>query len=101
MPYKRTAEFMKDVFGVSISQGTVTNLLNQFQHSAIKAYRDIQTQVFQAPVVGFDETGAKIDGTKGWFQTYQSPNILLLAIILPMGTKAQEHFIRTDYPTLF
>lgn len=46
MPYKRTAEFMKDVFGISISQGTVTNLLNQFQHSATKAYGESEHKSF-------------------------------------------------------
>lgn len=79
---------MKDLFGISISQGTVTNLLNQFQHSATKAYRDIQTQVFHAPVVGSDETGAKIDGTKGWFHTYQSPKYTFIGYHPSRGIRA-------------
>jgi len=98
MPYKRTAEFMKDVFGISISEGTVTNLLNQFQHSATKAYRDIQTQIFHAPVVGSDETGAKINGTKGWFHTYQSPEYTFIGYHPSRGTRAQEHFYPHGLP---
>jgi hypothetical protein len=98
MPYKRTAEFMKDVFGISISEGTVTNLLNQFQHSATEAYRDIQTQLFHAPVVGSDETGAKINGTKGWFHTYQSPEYTFIGYHPSRGTRAQEHFYPDGLP---
>lgn len=98
MPYKRTAEFMKDVFGISISQGTVTNLLNQFQHSATPAYRDIQTQIFHAPVVGSDETGAKINGTKGWFHTYQSPEYTFIGYHPSRGTRAQKYFYPHGLP---
>lgn len=98
MPYKRTAEFMKDVFGISLSEGTVTNLLDQFQHSATQTYRDIQTQIFHAPVVGSDETGAKINGAKGWFHTYQSPGYTFIGYHPSRGTGARKHFYPEGLP---
>lgn len=98
MPYKRTAEFMKDVFGISISEGTVTNLLDQFQQSAAQTYRDIQTRIFHAPVVGSDETGAKINGAKGWFHTYQSPEYTFIGYHPSRGTVARKHFYPDGLP---
>lgn len=99
MPYKRTVEFIGDIFGVPISQGTVTNLLDQFQQSATQTYQNIQTQVLNAPVVGSDETGAKVNGAKGWFHTYQSPEHTFIGYHSSRGAKAQKQFYPQGLPT--
>lgn len=98
VPYKRTVEFMDDIFGISISEGTVTNLLDQFQQSATRAYQNIQTQVLNAPVVGSDETGAKVNGVKGWFHTYQTPEHTFIGYHPSRGALAQKQFYPQGLP---
>lgn len=98
IPYKRTVEFMEDIFGVSISQGTVTNLMDQFQQSAIPVYQNIQTQILNAPVVGSDETGAKVNGAKGWFHTYQNPEYTFIGYHYSRGARAQRQFYPNGLP---
>ena len=92
MPYKRTVEFIEDIFGISMSQGTVANLLAQFEKSASPWYNDIQQQILKAPVVGADETSAKVNGVKNWFHTYQTPDLTFIGFHPSRGKKAQEYF---------
>lgn len=98
MPYKRTVEFMEDIFGISMSEGTVTNLLAQFERSAAGEYRSIQTKILHSPVVGSDETSAKVNGTKCWFHTYQTPEHTFIGYHPSRGTKAQEEFYPGGLP---
>ncbi len=98
MPYKRTVEFIEDIFGISMSEGTVTNLLAQFACSAQGHYNRIQQQVLHSPVVGADETGAKVNGTKNWFHTYQTPEYTFIGYHPSRGTKAQKEFYPQGLP---
>lgn len=98
MPYKRSAEFMEDIVGIHISQGTVRNLLTRFEKRAQQRYNSIQDQVGQSPVVGADETGAKVDGGKGWFHVYQTPENTFIGYHPSRGKKAQEEFYPVGFP---
>jgi hypothetical protein len=45
MPYKPTVEFIEDIFGIPISQGSITNLLAQFKCSAVVEYNNIYGKI--------------------------------------------------------
>lgn len=98
MPYKRTVEFIEDIFGIPMSEGTVTNLLEQFERSAQKPYHDIRQQVFHSPVAGADETSVKVNGTKNWFHTYQTPKHTFIGYHSSRGTQAQKSFYPGGLP---
>jgi transposase len=98
IPYKRTVEFIEDIFGIPMSQGTITNLLAQFERSAGKEYKRIQRQVFESPVVGSDETSCKVNGTKGWFHTYQTETCSFIGFHPSRGIIAQEEFFPDGLP---
>jgi len=98
MPYKRTVGFLEDIFGISMSEGTVTNLLGQFERSAAGEYNRIRTRVLHSPVVGSDETSAKVDGAKGWFHTYQTPEHTFIGYHPSRGTRAQKQFYPDGLP---
>jgi transposase len=98
MPYKRTVEFIQDICGIHMSQGTVANLLGQFESSATERYRDIQQKISTAPVVGADETGVKINGTRNWFHTYQTPELTFIGFHPSRGKRAQQYFYPQGLP---
>lgn len=98
IPYKRTVEFIEDIFGIAMSQGTVTNLLAQFERSADKEYKRIQQQVFGSPVVGSDETSGKVNGIKVWFHTYQTATCSFIGFHPSRGIAAQEEFFPDGLP---
>ena len=98
IPYKRTVEFIEDIFGIPMSQGTVTNLVAQFERSAEKEYKRIQQQILESPVVGSDETSANVNGTKGWFHTYQTTSCSFIGFHPSRGIVAQEEFFPDGLP---
>jgi hypothetical protein len=98
MPYKREVEFIEDIFGIKMSQGTVTNLLGQVEQSARATYEQIQQEVGTASVVGADETGAKVNGARNWFHVYQTPEQTFIGFHPSRGTDAQETFYPIGFP---
>ena len=98
IPYRRLAEFLNDVFGISISEGTVANLSERFEGKAERVYEHIQQQIPKAEVVGSDETGAKVNGSNGWFHTYQTPLWTFIGYHISRGKEARELFFPTGLP---
>lgn len=98
MPYKRTVEFVGDIFGIHMSEGTVTNLLAQFERSSQRVYNDIHQQILHSAVVGADETSANVNGKKDWFHTYQAPQYTFIGYHPSRGTRAQETFYPGGLP---
>jgi transposase len=72
IPFDRMREFFSDVCNLPISTGTICDILNRFSEKALSAYEVIADKVKNSSVIGGDETGAKVNGKKGWFWTWQS-----------------------------
>ncbi|MFH2142420.1 MAG: IS66 family transposase [Bacteroidota bacterium] len=72
IPFDRMREFFSDVCNLPISTGTICDILNRFSEKALSAYEVIADKVKNSFVIGVDETGAKVNGKKGWFWTWQS-----------------------------
>lgn len=85
LPYKRIASMLGNMFGCRISQGTVKNMLEKFSARLTPIYNKIKKKILLSPVVGADETGAKVNGDKWWFWAWQSK---LLTYIAASGNRA-------------
>jgi transposase len=72
IPYQRLALLFEQVFHLPLSQGTIEVMLNRTAEKCEPFYEDIKVALSQSEVVGADETGAKINGKKGWFWTWQN-----------------------------
>jgi len=72
LPYQRLCEILSACFGLKISQGSIDNIIQRLSQKAEGIYERIRHEISQAPVVGSDETGAKINGKKSWVWTWQS-----------------------------
>jgi len=75
IPFARMKETFNDVFGVPISEGGIHCLLERFAEKTTPIYQIIKQRVQQSPVIGTDETGVKVNGSKHWFWTWQTPNL--------------------------
>lgn len=75
MSFNRIEECMNDVFGIPISEGGIHNLLQRFTEKARNTYQRIKTQIELSSYVGSDETGAKVNGKKHWFWTWQNEKL--------------------------
>jgi transposase len=65
--FERLSRLMADVFGLSISEGAITNILARAQTPLMAAAETIAAAVRASPVVASDETSARVGG-KTWWQ---------------------------------
>lgn len=66
VPYQRLKLLFKDIFNLSISEGSIQNLLNKSASKGECVYNAILNEIEIASYVGSDETGAKVNGEKWW-----------------------------------
>ncbi len=65
--FERLSRLMAEVFGLSISEGAIANILARAQTPLVAAADTIAAAVRASPVVGSDETSARVGG-KTWWQ---------------------------------
>ncbi len=66
LSYERMEQVLREVFGVSLSQGAIDNCLRRAGTAAAPAVATIQEAVASSAVIHGDETGTRIDGGKAW-----------------------------------
>lgn len=72
VPYARLKLLFKDIFNLSISEGSIKNLLDKGASKGEVVYQAILEEIKNAAYVGSDETGAKVDGEKWWIWVWQN-----------------------------
>ncbi|MDO9154851.1 MAG: IS66 family transposase [Paludibacter sp.] len=75
IPYKRLTEVLRDCFGITLSQGTIDNILKDVSDKSLVAYNEIRNRIEKSTVVGADETGQNINGKLNWAWVWQTPNL--------------------------
>jgi transposase len=71
--YERLVEVCRDVFGLSISEGGIDLALRRLAERARPAYEALGAAVRASPVIGSDETGARVAGKTAWHWVFQTP----------------------------
>jgi transposase len=71
--YERLVEACRDVFGLQISEGGIDRALRRLAERARPTYEAIGAQVRAGPVIGSDETGARVAGKTAWQWVFQTP----------------------------
>jgi transposase len=71
--YQRLVEVCRDLFGLRISEGAVDLALRRLAERARPTYQAIGAQVRAGPVIGSDETGARVAGKTAWQWVFQTP----------------------------
>lgn len=72
MPSNRIKKYLKDIMNISISEGTIYNIIESMSNKATPIYEVIKQRIATSKVVGGDESGVKIDGDKAWFWVFQN-----------------------------
>lgn len=98
VPYNRVVELMHNVFNIKLSEGTVDNILEGLKEKALPIYEMIRQKVEQAPVVGGDETGIKINKAKGWLFTFQTAALTFLTVSYSRGFQTIQTLFKNGFP---
>lgn len=72
LPSQRTIELLSDVFGFSLSEGTLYNARQRCFESLEPIEGQIIEAIQAAPVAHFDETGARVKGKLFWLHVASS-----------------------------
>ena len=90
IPFKRLQQSFKDLFGLSISKGTLENIIRKVANRMQPAYQQIQQQIEIANCVGADETGIAVNGATNWIWVWQNRLLTFLACSSSRGSKTIE-----------
>jgi len=85
--YERLAALMREVFGVSISEGAIANMAARARERFSGAAERIAEAVRASPVVGCDETGARVLGRNWWEWVFVGQTAVLHVIGESRGKK--------------
>jgi len=66
---------LKEVFGISLSEGSVANILHRMEERFSPAYESIRERIASSPVAGADETGTSAKGKTLWAWALQTENL--------------------------
>ena len=72
MPFLRLQDFFKKVMNLSISKGTIENILRRSAAKASGTYENLRQAIEISFFVGSDETGGRVKGKKSWFWVWQT-----------------------------
>ena len=72
IPFKRLVGILKDIYGIEISQGSVSNILNRMRKQSASGYEAIRKMIEKSTVVGADETGEQLNGELHWMWVFQN-----------------------------
>jgi transposase len=93
IPYKRLCEILRDVFNMSVSEGSIQNMLESVGASAAPVYEQIRSRIESSSVVGADETGVNINGKQHWQWSFQTENLTYVYPDASRGKAAvDKHF---------
>ena len=78
LPYGRIESFLREVFSLEISQGSLVNWVNEAKKNAAPAIKKIKESIMKSAVVGFDESGLYCNKKLNWAWIAQTVYFTLL-----------------------
>ena len=90
LPYGRIASFLRDVLGLSPSEGSLVNWVNEAKRKAQPIVDKIKEYILTSSVVGFDESGCYCNKRLDWAWIAQTVYYTLLFRANGRGSKVLE-----------
>ncbi|RHJ74658.1 IS66 family transposase [Parabacteroides sp. AM08-6] len=87
IPFKRLVEVLNDFYGLKMSQGSVSNILNRMRKQGLSRYDEIKQEILSSPVIGADETGMRLDKKLYWMWVFQNE---LATFVFPDHLRGKE-----------
>ena len=98
LPYHRISRLFQDLFGLSVSQGSIDTFLENLSQKATPVYETFRKRIAQSAVVGADETGCRVNGKKHWFHVWQTPVLTFIVSFVSRGYAVIEKYFADGFP---
>jgi len=86
----RTRELCSDLFGHSISEGTIFNIGTACFDRLAAFEETVKSQLIKSPVAHFDETGIRINGKTKWLHVASTPRLTCFEAFDKRGQEAMD-----------
>lgn len=90
IPYDRSQQFLADLFGLSVSEGSLENFMNAAASQVEPIADQIKAGLMSAEVIHCDESGFYIGGQRQWLHSTSTPKLTYYAPHSSRGNKALE-----------
>jgi transposase len=90
LPYERSGELLKDLFGTPISVGTLTSINHKAGDRVGEVVERIRETLTEEPVGHFDETGMRVCGKLTWLHVASSKSLTSYHTHPKRGGEAME-----------
>jgi transposase len=90
VPFERTTEFLQDVFGCALSEGTLKNWTAEAYQHLTQAEEQIKEQLQHAPILHVDETGIFCENKLHWIHSASTDIYTHYGIHQKRGKKAMD-----------
>lgn len=90
LPYNRTQQVLRDLFGANVSEGSLENFVNQASQRVEPVLEKVKQALIEAEVVHYDESGFYIGGRRGWLHNASTATLSYYSPHPSRGNKALE-----------
>ena len=91
IPYERVTELCSDLFGFSISPGTIVNLTHNLAGKLQKFENNILNCLKSERVIHTDETGVRVEGKTNWLHVTCTPDLTYYSLQRKRGREAIDN----------
>ena len=91
LPYKRLQEMFQDVFGVGLSQGTLSNLQKRCYDKLAFFESTVKEKLISSDIAHFDETGMRVNKHLHWMHVACTDTLSLYHLDAKRGRVAMEN----------
>lgn len=90
LPYDRARQLIFDMTGAEVSTGTLKAWVDQAAEGLTEFDEQLRSLLRKAPVVNFDETGARIAGRLGWIHSASTETLTRYTSHARRGVEAMD-----------
>ena len=99
--YQRLSQLMRKLYGLSLSEGAIANLLQRVQVQLKTPVAKIVERLRSARLVGSDETGARVNGKIQWEWVFQNDQVCLHVICPSRGKTVIDSVMAGHQPPIW
>lgn len=98
IPYERAVEACFDLFGISLSPGTIVNITHNLSGKLTPFKEYVKNSLKSEPIIHNDETGIRVEGKLHWLHVTSTSHLTYYSIQKKRGTEGiNEIGILPDY----
>lgn len=90
LPYQRTAEAMRELFGCLLSAGTVANMVRECAAELVETELKLKQRLRRSSIIHADETGLRINKRLGYVHVASTPSVTHYAAANHRGHSAMD-----------